>query len=263
MEFPNTVFNSPAGYLAIREKSEGPNLTVSTGHASSTDAFGMALNYLQTDYVKTIFCGSMQELGPCLYLLFRKAGFLCKSIDDFNPAAGKRSGTLLGEGSASFILEKKEAAEKTGAGVLAEIQGYGTAFDAVSPQYKYDMEARAAIQSIKMALDHAGLSPKDIDFVSSGLAGNAEGDAMELRAIQEVFGQGVPILAVKTLVGETFDASGAFQVAAALYAFEKNSFIKNATLNPPTAKNFRNKRALITSFGFNGHNSALVVENKL
>jgi 3-oxoacyl-[acyl-carrier-protein] synthase II len=172
-----------------------------------------------------------------------------------------RGGTLLGEGSACLVLEKREDAEKNRAEIMAEIEGYGTAFDAKTPQYQYDPEAKDAIRAIKLALQDANLEPKDINFVSSGLSGYPAGDEMELKAIRSVLGDDIPILAIKTLIGETYDAAGAFQMAAALFVIENNYFHPKYTINQPkAAAKYPARRGMITSFGFNGHNSVLIVK---
>jgi len=62
------------------------------------------------------------------------------------------------------------------------------------------------------------------------------------------------------LVGETYDASGAFQLALAIFIFENKVFHNKYTLCPPVSKDYQPKRAMITSFGFNGHNSVLIVK---
>ncbi|MFC1496467.1 beta-ketoacyl-[acyl-carrier-protein] synthase family protein [Candidatus Margulisiibacteriota bacterium] len=260
MGFTNTVMNSPAGNLAIKEKAQGINLTISSGHASSLDAIGISKHYLEQDQARMIFTGGTSELGPCIFVTFKKAGLLTKEPLSFNPTGEIKDGTLLGEGSVVFILEKQETAKETGAAVTAVIEGYGTSFDTESAQYQYDPEAKAAKAAIQNALDDAEVKASEIDFVSAGLSGHPTGDAMELKAIRDVLGPDPLIISIKSLIGETFDCSGAFQLAAALYIFENKLFTQKSTLNLKTKQKYYSpKRALITSFGFNGHNSALVV----
>lgn len=260
MEFPNTVVNVAAGYLAIKEKAQGVNLTLASGQASSTDALGMAKHYLLEDEANIIFSGGTFELGPAAYILFKKARLLCDKPLDYNPTGADRSGIMLGEGSAVFILEKESYARETGAEIHGRIEGYGASFDPKSSQYSYDSEARSAKEAIQLALEDAEVKPEDIDFVSSGLCGHPEGDLMELKAIREVLGPDQLVIAVKSLIGETYDCGGAFQLAAALYLFENKFFAEKSTLSQGIRqKVFSPRRALITSFGFNGNNSALVV----
>ncbi|MFC1495853.1 beta-ketoacyl-[acyl-carrier-protein] synthase family protein, partial [Candidatus Margulisiibacteriota bacterium] len=174
MECPNTVINSPAGNLAIREKAQGLNLTISSGHASSLDAIGISKHYLDQDQARMIFTGGTAELGPSMYIMYKESGLLTKEPLSFNPTGEIKDGTLLGEGSVVFILEKEETAKETGAEVSAVIEGYGSSFDTQSPQYQYDPEAKAAKIAIQEALDAAEVKPSEIDFVSAGLSGHPE-----------------------------------------------------------------------------------------
>jgi 3-oxoacyl-[acyl-carrier-protein] synthase II len=253
-QFPNTVINSPASQVAIRFGACGVNATISTGFSASLDAVGYALDTLGLGRVRWMIAGGAEELCIQTFLGFQKLGFLAPAANGAAPApapyAAGSPGTILGEGAALFVLETAESARERGARVHAEVTAYETAFQPRRIQRRAP-ESGTLEAVVRTTLSRAGLRPEDVGLIAGCASAEPLLDAIELGAVKAVFG-GLPagprVECVKRLVGETFSASAAFQVAAALGP------ISAGALDRPAAGT-----ALVPSFGPPGNSSAAVL----
>lgn len=238
-KFPNTVSNSASGYVSIWEDLRALNVSVSDGNCGALDAVACADVFLATDRAEAILTGGGEAMSEALFLAFEKLGAL--------------SGAYLGEAAAFFSLETRENAKKRGAKVLAEITGYGTAFEAPKDESTLIFaSARSIERAIAQALADAGT--KTVDLVAASYSGLALFDDPEREAIEKLL-PGVPVAAPKHVFGETLGAGGAMGVAAAL------AWLGGA---PPCAIVSGNapkdpKTILVTSVGYYGNASALVL----
>ncbi|OGW94588.1 MAG: hypothetical protein A3G36_06540 [Omnitrophica bacterium RIFCSPLOWO2_12_FULL_45_13] len=170
------------------------------------------------------------------------------------------------------ILENLEHARKRNAKIYAEILGYGTCFDPKSRNI-YSPKAEGAIEAIKMCLDDAAIGIDDIDYISASGNSTLDCDYMETNAVKNVFGgraKSIPISSIKSMIGESFSASGALNLAASLGVLEEE-FIpptinyvqpdKRCDLDyvPNKAQKNRVKNILIDSFSPTGSNSTLTI----
>jgi 3-oxoacyl-[acyl-carrier-protein] synthase II len=217
--FPNAVINSPASQVAIRFGLQGLNATIATGFTAGLDAIGYAMTLLKLGRLRAVIVGGVEELCLQTFLGFYKLGLLATTQDGtaprYAPYQAPGTGMVLGEGAACVVMERSEDAHRRGASAYAELLSYSTAFHPAS-LYRYDPDATAAVQAVRQALQDAGVSSGDVDCISSGANGLHAADAMEQTAIHTVFGQQPvprPVSVVKTLVGESFSAAGALQVA--------------------------------------------------
>ena len=220
--FPNTVINSPASQVAIRFGLRGLNSTISTGFTASLDAIGYAIDMLQLERVRMLLVGGVEELCIQTFLGFYKLGFLATAQNGtppvYAPFDARRCGALLGEGAVFFVLESLESALARQAPICAELLGYTTEFSPAS-MYRYDPQATGAIHVVRQALAETNMTVEQIDYISSCANSTKAGDVMEAAVIESVFGaraSTVPLSAVKSLLGESFSASCAFQVASTL-----------------------------------------------
>ena len=277
--FSNTVINSPASQIAIRFGLRSVNATISTGFSASLDAISYAVDMLRSGRVKVLLVGGVEELCIQTFLGFYKLGLLSCSLDGpqliFAPFDQKHCGTVLGEGSSVFVLESLKEAQTRGATIYGEVLGYGTCFNAAA-LYRYDRSGESLSTAIQMGLEDSNLSPEAIDCVSASANGIKVCDLMEAKAINRVFGlhaQQIPVTAIKSLLGESFSAAGAFQIAIAIHMFAEQKV-------PPTinceqvdplcnlnhilgkAKCARVRRILINAVGPMGVSSALVIGNQ-
>lgn len=271
--FPNTVINSPASQVAIRFGLKGLNSTISTGFSASLDAIGYAMDMLRLGRAETLLVGGVEELCIQTFLGFYKVGLLTTSQNGsqplFAPFDPRRSGTLLGEGAAFFVIESLEHAQQRGASVMAELLGYGTGFTAES-LYRYDPDAAGPVAAMRLALHDAGLDPERIGSISACANSTKAFDAMEQTAIRTVFGPRADTLArtaPKTLLGESFSAGGALQLATTIGTFARHQVPAQlaagavGALSDPQGgeEAIQVDTALIDTFGLTGVSSALVV----
>jgi len=234
------------------------------------DALAYAADFIRLKRADVVFAGGVEELCEETFRYFEKMGYL-SGTDGSQPLCrpfdAGRNGTVLSEGAAVLVLEDLEHALKRGADVIALVKGCGNAF---SP----DGSGIGLATAMENALSDAGMSEEDIGYIAASANGTARLDAMEVRAIREVFkgraGQ-IPVSAVKSMLGESYSASGALATAAAAGVL-KRGFL------PPTV-NFREKdpelgidcipnearevqfdRALITASDPHGNNAAVLLE---
>jgi 3-oxoacyl-[acyl-carrier-protein] synthase II len=248
MEFPNTVINAPAGQAAIKHKLRGVNSTICAGLASGLIAIQYAAEFLRFGRAKYLMAGGMEEVCDEAALAFTILGLA-------------HDGTAAGEGSALWMLETEQTARERGAEPWFEICGFGAT---------NHLSAEGAADAIQLALEDTGISPADIACIIAGANGSKTGDAMEARALSNVFNgrlSSIPVCAPKAAIGEVMGASGAFCAVIAGLALQRGQV-------PPTAgytasgtplklsaapQSFEGDYALINAFSCEGNNAALII----
>ena len=274
--FSNTVMNSPASHLNIRFNIQGFSSTISTGFCSSADAIYYAMNMLELYDYKVVLAGGVEEMCEQTYKGFHKIGHLAGSRpgkEELNcPYDKRRNGIMFGEGAAIVVLEELAHARKRNADIYAEVLGYGACFDPESRNI-CSPKAEGATEAIKNCLDDAKMDTSDIGYISASGNSTLDCDVMETNAIKNVFGgkaRKIPVSSAKSMIGESFSASGGLNLAASLGVF-KEGFIP-PTINyvkpdrrcdldyvPNKAQKNRVKNILINSFSPTGSNSTLMV----
>jgi 3-oxoacyl-[acyl-carrier-protein] synthase II len=230
--FPNTVINSPASHVSIRLKLKGFNTTISTGFCASLDAVSYAADFIRLNRADVVLAGGVEELCEETFLGFHKLGCLsgtdgsepvCRPFDE------RRNGIIFSEGAAVLVLEHEEHALNRGAAILASVLGYGNAFDPSADSY-FKHAGQGLKNAIVHALQDASLNPEDIDYICACSNSTKGLDRMETNVIKEVFGKHaytIPVSSIKSMVGESFSASGALSLSAGVGAIQKG-------LIPPT-----------------------------
>ncbi len=261
--FPNTVINSPASQVAIRFGLRSLNATISTGFTASLDAIGYAWDMLELGRAKKLLVGGVEELCIQTFLGFYKLGFLATSQNGtppfYRPFDRRHSGTLLGEGAVFVVLEPLQDAMVRGATIYGELLAYSNQFHPDS-FFRYDPQARGPVTVIRQALEEAGLTPDDIDHISACANSTKVCDDMETTALNTVLGSRVdriPVNAVKSLLGESFSAGAAFQLASTLGALVHQPVPATVPSNGSEAS--ESETALINTFGPTGTSSAMVL----
>jgi 3-oxoacyl-[acyl-carrier-protein] synthase II len=247
--FPLTVSNSAAGYASIWEDLRALNVSVSDGNCGALDAIACANVFLEQERADALLVGGVEAMSEALALAFDRLG-----------AAAE--GACLGEGAAILAIESVDAARGRGAHVLATIRGLGTAF--VAPKRETSLmyaSSESVSRAIAAALTDADVSAGDIDLVVSGVSGLRVFDEAEVLAIRRVVGDGTCVLAPKLALAETLGAGGAMGMLAAMaFMGEKAS----ACRNPPVLRGALRadaRTALVTSMGYYGNASALVMRH--
>jgi len=274
--FANTVINSPASHISIKFNIQGFNSTIATGFCSSLDAMYYAINMLNLYEYRVVLTGGVEELCEQTYKGFHKIGHLAGSrpgkeeIDC--PFDKRRNGIVMGEGACIVVLEELEHARERGARVYAEVLGYGTAFDPKSKNI-YSPRALGAKSAIEDCLKDANISGVDIDYISATANSTLDCDAMETSAVKNAFGKRanqIPMSSIKSMIGDSFSASGAMNLAASIGALEKNFIPPTISYEKPDkrcgldyvpneAREAKVDKILIDSFSPTGNNSCLAI----
>jgi 3-oxoacyl-[acyl-carrier-protein] synthase II len=274
--FPNTVINSPASQVSIRFGIKGFNTTISTGMCASADSIIYAMDFIKLGRASVVVTGGVEELCEETFLGFYKTGLLSglNGSEFINcPFDKRRNGFVLSEGSAVIIIENLEHALSRGARIYAEIVGCGNSFDPAN--YKSGYPGGAGLKNaIEQALKDAALDSTEIDLICAHANSSRNGDRMESVVIRELFHddlENLSISAIKSMIGETYSASGAFAVAASVGAIN-NSFVPptlnyqmkdtecyvRGITNTAQAKSIRT--AMIMSYDFHGNNSVVILK---
>jgi 3-oxoacyl-[acyl-carrier-protein] synthase II len=281
--------NLAGGHLAVQFGAEGPNINTLTACAASTQAMGEAMRIIQYGDADVMISGGTHSMiHPLGVTGFSRLTALSTRNDTCltasRPFDRTRDGFVLGEGSGMLILEELEHAKQRGARVLAEIVGYGSTADAFRITDIHE-SGRGAIAAMQRALSSAGLSPRDIDYISAHGTGTEENDKIESLAIRGVFGDrvGLPpyqggtqgdhvlISSIKSMVGHLIAAAGAVELITCVLAIRDG--VVPPTINygtpdpncdldyvPNTARKVSVRACLSNSFGFGGQNDTLVVK---
>jgi 3-oxoacyl-[acyl-carrier-protein] synthase II len=184
-----------------------------------------------------------------------------------------RSGTLLGEGAAFFVLEPEERAKARGARVYAEIAGFAAAYDAerlITP----DPQGRGLAHAIERALAEGETPAGDVHYIAAQGSGTKRGDETEARALKAVFGEGGKLVAssVKAATGDLIGGAGALNAAVAALAVHHGKVPPTLNLEhvdpacagidwvPGDAREVKVERALALARGFEGQNVAVLLK---
>ncbi len=273
--FPNTVINSPASQVSIRFKIKGFNTTISTGFCASIDAVSYASDFIKLNRADVVLAGGVEELCEETFLGFHNLG--CLSGGDGSepvccPFDARRNGIILSEGAAVFVLENEKHAVNRGAAVLAQVLGYGNAFDPSASSH-FTHAGDGLKNAIVQALNDASLEPEDIDYICACSNSTKGLDRMETNVIKAIFGKhafSIPVSSIKSMVGESFSASGALSLAAAIGAIQKGLIPPTVNYHerdsecdldyvPGTARRTLVRNVLVTSADPYGQNAAVIV----
>jgi len=222
--FPNTVINSPASHISIRFKIKGFNTTISTGFCAGLDAVAYGADFIKLNRADVVLAGGVEELCEETFLGFHKLGCLSGkdgSEQACRPFDARRNGTILSEGAAVLVLEDEEHALNRGATILARVMGYGNAF---TPVAENRFNHTGLKHAVVHALQDASLNKEEIDYICACANSTKWLDRMETRAIKEVFenhAYTIPVSSIKSMVGESFSASGVMSLAAGIGAIKK------------------------------------------
>lgn len=271
------MYNAPAGQISALHKFEGPSVTVTTACASGSQAIGEAFEAIRRGAIPLAIAGGTEApLSKPLYAAWSAMRVMSR-WDGAAPGACRpfsldRSGLVLGEGAAFFVLEAEPHAIARGATILGRLRSYASNTTISHPTTP---DVAPEVKVMQRALKAANLLPRDISFVSAHGTGTPANDATETRALQTVFGDDaarLKISSAKAQLGHTLGAAGALGLAAGVLALRHRiapPTINLQTPDPACPLNYvalhaqaldRDGSALINAFGFGGTNVALVVE---
>lgn len=268
---------APQGQVSIYYGIKGFSKTVVADRASSLMAIGYARKILAKNKLDLILSGGMEApVTPYALLCCNTYGALSTDNEHpqeaYRPFDKKRSGFVIAEGAGIMTLENIERAQKRNAPICAYISGYGTSCDG-RDRIECDTDGKQLARAIRIALDDAGITESEIDYISlDGFAVDIW-DESEVAAIKSVFGKRageIPVSCPKSMYGNLLGASGAVDVITTILAMEHNLVPPTINLENPSpnglnyirgqARESRINKALIISRGRGGINSVLVVE---
>ncbi len=277
---PKMIPDIAPGHISIKYGFRGINYCTVSACASSTHALINAMDYIKLGKADIIIAGGSEAaitktgIGG-----FSSMKALSQRNDDAasasRPFDRDRDGFVLGEGSATLILESLEHAQARGAHILAEIKGGGMTADAYHMTAPHP-EGLGAISAMSTALKDSGLQASEIDYINVHGTSTPLGDVAEIKAIQKVFGDHaykLNVSSTKSMMGHLLGAAGAIETVVGIAAIQEG-FIPptinhetpdpeidpkvNLTLNEPQEKSVRT--VLSNTFGFGGHNSSVIIQ---
>jgi len=275
---PTGVMGTLSSDVSIRFGLRGPSHVITTGCTSSTDAMGYAVREIQSGRADAILTGGAD--APIALGIVK--GFILMKIltDSWNaapergsrPFSVNRDGFVLAEGAWMFVLEEYEHARARGAVILAEVVGYGStceAFHRVRLKECGEEPARA----IGIAMQQAGISPQNVDYVNLHGTSTQLNDRIETQALKLALGErahGVPMSALKSQIGHPQGACGAAGVAATIVAMQRGQVPPTINLDSPdpecdldyvpnTSRSISIEHAVCNCIAFGSKNSALVL----
>jgi 3-oxoacyl-[acyl-carrier-protein] synthase II len=210
--------NMLACHVSILHNAQGPNNTITESEVASLLALGEATRILQRDQADFFLVGGADsKLTPLSMVRQTLFGQMSKGNaapqHAVKPFDRRRDGTAFGEGAGVLVVEELEHAKKRGADIIAEILGFGSAFDR-------GLTGKGMARAIRAALAEASVTPADIDHVNVHGLGSILLDPFEARGVHEVFGNTVPVWSIKPYIGNLSAGSGTADLAASLLAMK-------------------------------------------
>ena len=241
MWFSQIELGTPADYLRRLLGVKGPAYVVSTACSSSAKAFASARRLIAAGVADAAIVGGVD--GRCRFAMngFHALGALSQGL--CRPLAPDRDGINLGEGVALFTMEKAatSAAIPRGAVYFAGAGETSDAYHATAP----DPEGRGAEAAMRAALADAALAPSDIGYINLHGTGTQANDAMEMKAVRRVFGEGFSAFeSTKPYTGHCLGAAGAVEAAICWLKLQAGDVTGAALSN---------------SFAFGGSNASVVL----
>ncbi len=274
---PMVLIDSTPGAVAIEHNLRGPNMAHVSACASGANAIGEAAEAIKRGRADVMVAGGAEAaIIPVTVAGFQNMGALSKWDGDpkvgSRPFDGLRDGFVMGEGAGILVLERWDHAVARGARIYCELAGYGSTCDAghiTAPSEDGD----GILRAIQAALEEAGLTPDDIQYVNAHGTSTELNDKTETVAMKTLFGDrahDVPISSTKGMIGHLLGAGGAVEAFACCKVIETGILpptINQTTPDPTCDLDYVPNQArhtegvdvvLSNSLGFGGHNACLI-----
>ena len=275
---PASIVNLAAGHVSIRFGAKGPNEATATACTTSAHSIGDAFRIIQRgDADAMIAGGSEATITPLCVGGFASMKALSTRNDDpltaSRPWDKDRDGFVIGEGAGILILEDLEFAQARGAKILGEIVGYGMSSDAFH-MTGMAPEGEGCYRAMMNAIKSAGIGPGEIQYVNAHATSTPLGDAMESKALENVFGERalsheLLVSSTKSMTGHLLGGAGGLEAGITIMALQKGVVPPTMNLrevDPQCRLNYVPDKpveakltyALSNSFGFGGTNGSLI-----
>lgn len=214
---PRVMPSSAASQISMVHRILGPSFAPASACASASHAIGLAFHMLRAGLMDVAVTGGC-EAPLTLGMVKSWEALRVLSSDTCRPFSRDRSGLVLGEGAAAFVLEDMDRARARGAPILAEVVGFGMSADGADLTAP---NAESAARAISAALADAGLPPGAVDYVNAHGTGTVLNDRTETAALRAVLGdhlKDVPVSSTKSMTGHCLGASGALGLVGCFLA---------------------------------------------
>ncbi len=273
---PRTMSNAAAALIAVETGIQGPNCTFASACSASSHAIAQAFEQIRSGVLSRCLVGGADcPIAP----VHLQAWDQLRALSPENgtaeracrPFSRNRTGLILGEAAAAFVLERKDEAARRGIEPYATVRSYGANCDAAGI-----LEPSASTESecIQLALTRAGWQKSVPDYIAAHATGSLVGDKAEVAALRSLFGKQsdqLVLSSIKSITGHTLGASGALSMASVLLAMREGTLPPTANYEefdpdcdldcvPNTAREASIQRALVHSFAFGGSNVVIALE---
>lgn len=279
MTIPKLIINEAGGNISMELGLHGAAHTVVTACASGTDAMGHALDAIRAGRADIVVTGGTEAaitewtIGGFCTIKALSTNFNDTPEVASRPFDKDRDGFVMGEGAGILVLEELGHALARGATIYGELAGYGGTADAYHLTAP-DPEGAGAARAIKLALEDAGLSPEDIDYINAHGTSTPVNDPVETKAIKAAMGEHaykLKVSSTKSMTGHCLGAAGAFEAIASFMAMKEGFCPPTINLNEPDEECDLDyvphvgvespiRASLSTSLGFGGHNGVLAMK---
>jgi 3-oxoacyl-[acyl-carrier-protein] synthase II len=272
---PMMIPNMAAAQVSIFFGAKGPCVTPVTACATGNNAIGEAYRMMQAGKADVVLAGGAEAAVTGLTLAgFGNATALSTQNEEpkraSRPFDAGRDGFVVAEGAGIIVLETLQHAKRRNARIYAEVIGYGTSADAYH-MVATDPEGSGAAEAMRAAVEDAGISLEDVDYINAHATSTRVGDLSETRAVKQVFGPHAYKLALsgmKSMTGHALGAAGGIEAVALAKTLAENIIPPTVNLETPDsecdldyvphkARHTQVRIGLSNSFGFGGHNAVL------
>lgn len=273
---PKIIANISAGLVSIEHNLSGPVSCPVTACSASANALGDAAEIIRRGAADLMLAGGGEApITDYAVAAFAQSRALTQRNDEpegaSRPFDAGRDGFLIGEGAAALVLEERERAIGRGATILAELTGYGMSADAYHITRPRPGGTGAA-RAMTAALADAGVDPSELGYINAHGTSTPANDATETAAIKISLGEAaaeVPISSTKSMTGHLLGAAGAVEAMVSILAMNNGTLLPTINYHTPDpdcdldyvpnqARPAEVDHVMSNSFGFGGHNVALV-----
>ncbi|MEO9168121.1 MAG: beta-ketoacyl-ACP synthase I [Aestuariivirga sp.] len=269
---PPSMSSAHSAVLATPFGIRGVNYSITSACATSAHCIGNAAEMIQWGKQDVMFAGGGEELDWTLSVLFDAMGAMSSKYNDTPSKASRaydknRDGFVIAGGAGVVVLEELEHAKARGAKIYGEIVGYGATSDG------YDMVAPSGEGAIRCMKQAMATVHNKIDYINPHGTSTPVGDAKEMQAVREVFGNNIPpISSTKSLTGHSLGATGVQEAIYCLLMMQNKFLAESANIEeldpefadiPILRKRMDNAKidtVMSNSFGFGGTNATLIMQ---
>ena len=273
---PGSIINMIGGYVSLKYNLKGPNLAIVTACSTATHNMGSATRMIQYGEADVMVAGGAEfATTPTSMSGFISARAMSTRNDEPEKASRpwdeSRDGFVLSNGAGVVVLEELEHAKKRGARIYAEVIGFGMSADAYHMTAPPD-DGEGAARCMRIAMDDAGVSTQDVDYINAHGTSTPLGDLAETVATKTIFGDRAYDLAIsstKSMTGHLLGAAGGIEAIFSMLSIRDGIIPPTINLENPsadcdldyvpnTARETEVNIAISNSFGFGGTNGSLV-----